>query len=84
MFGELLVIFKDNNEGMRCLFILFFFKEKKKCICGAFELDAAVPEKLLYIFFLALSILMFNLIAKSNYLLVFNIVVLQPLRWLLG
>ena len=32
MFGELLMILKDNNEGMQL------------------QLDAAVPEKLLYIF----------------------------------
>ena len=43
----------DDLEGMRCLFT-FFFKREKKCICGAFQLDAAVPEKHLY-FFLALS-----------------------------
>ena len=42
------MILKDNNEGMQCLFI---FLKRKKCICGAFQLDAAVPEKHLYILF---------------------------------
>ena len=46
-----MMILKDNNEGMRCLFIF----KRKKCICMAFQLDAAVPEKHLY-FFLALFI----------------------------
>ena len=35
------------------MFIYYFFKREKKCICGAFQQDAAVPEKQLY-FFLAL------------------------------
>ena len=43
---------------MRCLFIFYFLKEKKKCICRAFQLDAAVPEKHLY-FFLALQMQIF-------------------------
>ena len=47
--GELLMILKDNTEGMRCL-LLFFFKREKKCICGAFQLDAVVSEKHLYFF----------------------------------
>ena len=42
------MILKDNNEGMRCLFLFIFFKEKKKCICGAFQLDAAVPENVYF------------------------------------
>ena len=37
------------SEGMRCLFI-YFFKREKKCICGAFQQDAAVPKKNLYFF----------------------------------
>ena len=50
-----LMILKDNNEGMRCLFI-YFFKEKKKCICGAFQLDAAVPRNICILFSLILLV----------------------------
>ena len=43
----------ERQQRRNAVFIYFlFFKEKKKCICGAFQLDAAVPEKHLY-FFLA-------------------------------
>ena len=40
----------ERQQGSNAMFIIFFILNEKKCICGTFQLNAAVPEKLLYIF----------------------------------
>ena len=48
------------------MFIYFLFLKRKKCICGAFQLDEAVPEKLLYIFF-SLTFTNYFIILEKRY-----------------
>ena len=52
MKGDDFLIGKSNLK--ECGVYLLFFKKRKKCLCGAFQLDAAEPEKHFY-FFLALE-----------------------------
>ena len=40
----------ERQQRRNVVFIFFFFLREKKCICKAFQLDAAVPEKHLYFF----------------------------------